>query len=174
MTDKILKTSVFEMKGVELKFENVDLDKVTQGVLSSMRLVFEKHRIKIDLERTGVNFTIEGSEAHLTNVLYNLLDNALKYSPEGTVLTVGLSDSDDHLLLKVADQGIGIEKEYQKKIFEKFFRVPSGDVHNTKGYGLGLSYVAGVITSHNGTITVQSEPGKGSTFLITLPRRHEN
>jgi two-component system, OmpR family, phosphate regulon sensor histidine kinase PhoR len=174
MTDKILKTSVFESKGVELKFERFDLDQLTQQILSSMKLVFEKRKIKLTYERTGVDFTLDGSQEHLINVLYNLVDNALKYSSEGSMLSLAITEHEKTLLLSVKDQGIGIPPEYQKKIFEKFFRVPSGDVHNTKGYGLGLSYVAGVVKSHHGTITVESEAGEGSTFFISLPKNHEN
>jgi two-component system phosphate regulon sensor histidine kinase PhoR len=109
-----------------------------------------------------------GSEAHLTTVIYNLLDNALKYSAENSSVTVTLADKGENLVLTVRDTGIGIPSEYKKKIFEKFFRVPTGDVHAIKGYGLGLSYVAGVIKIHRGEITLDSEAGKGSCFIISL------
>jgi two-component system phosphate regulon sensor histidine kinase PhoR len=99
-------------------------------------------------------------------VLYNLLDNALKYSNDGASIEVSLLSNQETITLSVSDTGIGIAREYQKKIFEKFFRVPSGDVHTVKGYGLGLSYVASVVKSHKGEITVESEPGKGSCFRI--------
>lgn len=172
MTDKILKTSVFESHGIQLKIEKLNLDTLAQEVLSSMKLVFEKRNINVEFLREGQDFEIDGSHADITHVLYNLLDNALKYSRDGSAIRVGLHDKSDHVELNVADNGIGIAQEYQKKIFEKFFRVPSGDVHNTKGYGLGLSYVAGVVKSHNGSIDVQSETGKGSCFRIILPKKY--
>jgi len=102
-------------------------------------------------------------------VLYNLIDNALKYSPENPEIKIGLHHQENGLEIKVSDQGIGIASEYKDKIFEKFFRVPTGDAHNIKGYGLGLSYVASVIRKHQGNIEVDSEKGKGTTFILFLP-----
>jgi two-component system, OmpR family, phosphate regulon sensor histidine kinase PhoR len=173
MTDKILKTSVFESQGVALKMHPMDLDELIQKVLSSMKLVFEKRQIELKYERKGYDFNLDASEAHLTNVLYNLFDNAVKYGGDNSNIVVTVEDATDKIILSVKDSGIGISSEYHKKIFEKFFRVPTGDVHNTKGYGLGLSYVASVIKSHDGRIQVESEPGKGSCFIIELPKHHE-
>lgn len=174
MTDKILKTAVFEDKGVELKIEKIDVDTLIQQIVSSLKLVFEKKRINTFYNKEGTDFIIDASQAHLTNVFYNLMDNALKYSPEGATIEVTLTEKENDIQVSVKDTGIGIDPQYQKKIFEKFFRVPSGDVHNTKGYGLGLSYVSSVIKSHNGNIRVESEPGKGSNFIITIPKNHED
>lgn len=170
MTDKILKTSVYEDLGIDLRKDNIDLDEIIEQVLGSMKLVFEKRRTKLSYQKSGTDFHFHGSHTHLTNVLYNLVDNALKYSEENSSLDISLKSSDDSFQLIVSDSGPGIPQEYQKKIFEKFFRVPSGDVHNIKGYGLGLSYVAGVVKSHGGNISVQSEVGKGSAFIINLPK----
>jgi signal transduction histidine kinase len=108
---------------------------------------------------------------HFTNIVHNLLDNALKYGGENSVIDIALQDLNTSLELSVRDSGIGIPKEYQKKIFEKFFRVPSGDVHNVKGYGLGLNYVASVVKKMDGKIEVKSDPGQGSLFKITLPKQ---
>lgn len=174
MTDKILKTAVFEDKGVDLKVELFDLDSLTQQVLSSMKLVFEKRKTKVAYTKSGNDFTLEAGQTHITNVLYNLIDNALKYSAEEASIEVSLQEKESHIVLSVKDNGIGIDPQFQKRIFEKFFRVPSGDVHNTKGYGLGLSYVASVVKIHGGDIVVESEVGQGSKFIITLPKRHEN
>lgn len=172
MTDKILKMSVYEDQGVSLKIEPLQLDHLIEQILSSMKLVFEKKRTHLHFEKRGSDFSLQGSQEHLTNVFYNLIDNALKYSGDDSRLAISLESFDDKIVVKVSDLGIGIPKEYQKRIFEKFFRVPSGDVHNTKGYGLGLSYVASVIESHEGDILVESEPGKGSSFIIKLQRNH--
>ncbi len=171
MTDKILETSVFETNGVDYRPESIDLDTTTQQIIASMKMVFETRRATIQYSKDGNNFVLRGGTIHITNVIYNLLDNALKYSPKSPVITVSLKNAVDSVSLSVKDEGLGIAAEYQKKIFEKFFRVPTGDVHNTKGYGLGLNYVASVIRSHGGRIDLQSEPGKGSCFTITLPRQ---
>jgi two-component system phosphate regulon sensor histidine kinase PhoR len=170
LTDKILKTAIFENKGVNFEPEPVDLFKTMEQVLHSMKLVFEKQKAQVTFEKTGEAFTISGGSVHLTNVIYNLLDNALKYSAGEPRISVSLTEHGNRVIIKVGDNGIGIPKEYSKKIFEKFFRVPAGDVHNVKGYGLGLSYVDSVIRSHKGTIEVDSESGKGSTFIISLPK----
>jgi two-component system phosphate regulon sensor histidine kinase PhoR len=154
LTDKILKTSLFENNGVDLDPEPVNLEELTQQVLSSLKLVFEKAQAQIQFNKTGSDFTIVGGSVHLISVIYNLLDNALKYSPEKPEILVELNSTDDHVILKVKDNGIGIAPVYKKKVFEKFFSVPTGDVHNIKGYGLGLSYVESVVKSHKGSITV--------------------
>jgi two-component system, OmpR family, phosphate regulon sensor histidine kinase PhoR len=107
----------------------------------------------------------------LTNVLYNLLENALKYNPRGVEIEVFLEEKNDHISLIVKDNGIGIAPEYRHKIFEKFFRVPTGNLHNIKGHGLGLSYVASVVKGHKGNIEVQSELENGSAFMIQLPKK---
>jgi signal transduction histidine kinase len=172
MTDKILKASVFENNGVTFFPEKIDLDLIIKQVLSSMRLVFEKKKLVIDYAAHGQDFDLQGSEVHLTNVIYNLVDNAFKYSREETTIAITLSKKEDIIRFAIQDQGVGIKKEYHKKIFEKFFRVPTGDVHNVKGYGLGLNYVASVVKGHAGTIQVDSEYGKGSCFIITLPEKH--
>jgi two-component system phosphate regulon sensor histidine kinase PhoR len=173
MTDKILKTSVYEDQGINLKYETLNIDQLVDEVLSSMKLIFDKKQTQWRFEKIGADFVIDGSEEHLTNVLYNLVDNALKYSGENSRLTVALESRPEKIILNVQDSGIGIAKEYQDKIFDKFFRVPSGDVHNNKGYGLGLSYVASVVESHHGKISVESEIGQGSNFSISLPRKRK-
>jgi two-component system phosphate regulon sensor histidine kinase PhoR len=107
------------------------------------------------------------------SVIFNLLDNALKYSSGQPHIRIGVKGGPSQVHLSVTDSGIGIPAEYQGKVFEKFFRVPTGNVHNAKGYGLGLSYVSYVIKKHQGSIKLQSEEGKGSTFIITLPKQME-
>lgn len=171
MTDKILKTSVYEDHGITIKHEMIPLDALIDQILSSLQLVFEKKKTKLRFEKMGTDFTMSGSVEHMTNVLYNLIDNALKYSGEESQISVSLENQNNDLILKIKDSGIGIPKEYQNKIFEKFFRVPSGDVHSVKGYGLGLSYVASVVEGHGGNISVESEPGRGSCFTIKLPKQ---
>jgi two-component system phosphate regulon sensor histidine kinase PhoR len=170
LTDKILKTSSFENNGVEYNAEPVELDKIIDQILGSLKLVFERQQAKVNFTKEGIDFQLLGSSIHLTSVVYNLMDNALKYSKETPEIEVQLKEISNELLLIVKDHGIGISSEYRKKVFEKFFRVPTGDVHNIKGYGLGLSYVESVVKSHKGSISIESEIGKGSTFTIRLPK----
>jgi signal transduction histidine kinase len=170
LTDKVLKTAVFDHRGVNFEHEQVDLHKTVDQILHSMKLIFEKQKAHVTFEKKGDSFTIRGGSIHITNVIYNLLDNALKYSGGNPQIAIHLEENDNQVILKIADKGIGIPAEYKKKIFEKFFRVPTGDVHNIKGYGLGLSYVDNVVRSHRGLIEVASRPGEGSVFTISLPK----
>ena len=169
LVDKVLKLSMFEKHQIELKEETVDLSQLVNEVVNSMKLQFEKYRAKVNVQVHGYQFTINADKLHITSVLFNLLDNALKYSKENPSIHIELKEDQQHVLLSVTDNGIGIPAEYRKKVFEKFFRVPSGDTHNVKGYGLGLSYVAYVIQRHYGSIEIESQPGIGSRFIIKLP-----
>jgi two-component system phosphate regulon sensor histidine kinase PhoR len=169
LVDKVLKLSVFESKAIELKKEDFDLKQLTEEILNSMKLQFEKYRANVKLRAEGGNYTLEADKLHITSVIYNLLDNALKYSQENPVIEVNIVSKEEHISLSVKDNGIGIPQEYKGKVFEKFFRVPMGDKHNIKGYGLGLSYVSEIASRHQGYITVDSELGKGSTFTLNIP-----
>ncbi len=171
LVDRVLKMSMFEHKAPQLHFEPFDLQTAFRKVLESMGLQFERSKAEVEFRQHGEAFQIEGDQVHLTNVIYNLLDNALKYSPNRPRIDVELGESNGSIRFIVKDHGIGIAREYQDKIFEQFFRVPQqGQQHNTKGHGLGLSYVAEVIQQHQGKIEVESAPGKGSTFTVTLPK----
>ncbi|MBS1975942.1 MAG: HAMP domain-containing histidine kinase [Bacteroidetes bacterium] len=171
LTDKVLTSAILDEHGIKNNVETVRMNEVIAHVLNSMKLVTTKRKAKVSFETTGNDFTVQGSLIHLTSVIFNLLDNALKYSPGAPDVTILLKDNDDHLELSVSDKGIGISKEFHKKIFEKFFRMPTGDVHNVKGHGLGLSYADSVIKAHGGSIKVDSEPGRGSQFIIQLPKK---
>jgi two-component system phosphate regulon sensor histidine kinase PhoR len=169
LVDKVLRLSMFEDREVDLHKETFDLRVLVEEVISIMKLQFEKQHAVVTLKTEGENFTIDADHVHITSVLYNLLDNALKYSKGDPVIEVFLKSHAMHVELKLMDNGIGIPAEYKGRVFEKFFRVPTDDVHNTKGYGLGLSYVNHIIRRHHGFITVESEPGKGSTFTANIP-----
>lgn len=170
LVDKVLKMSMFEKSELELRKEPIAIDTLVQEVVKSMQLQFDKEHAQVDIKTVGTNFTISGDKLHITSVLYNLLDNALKYSKDDPAISVAITDLGDTVELAVTDNGIGISPAYRQKIFDKFFRVPHGDTHNTKGYGLGLSYVAQVVKEHGGMIGVTSEEGKGSTFTVVLKR----
>jgi len=174
LVDKVLRMSQFEKAVPALKLETLDLQALIGGVLGSMKLQFEKSGAAVRFEATdGGAYFIEGDRLHLTSVVYNLLDNALKYSPGQPVIAIGLEQLDGHVYLQVKDNGAGIPPEFQHRIFEKFFRVPTGAVHNIKGHGLGLSYVASVVQLHRGKIEVQGNQPQGTVFKITLPLRNE-
>jgi two-component system, OmpR family, phosphate regulon sensor histidine kinase PhoR len=169
LVDKVLKLSLFENKEIELKREWFSLKQLVEEVMQTMQLQFAKGKADVAFAAEGDAFMIEADKLHITSVIYNLLDNALKYSPDAPVIRITLKDKSDHLQLQVADKGMGIPLEFQDRLFEKFFRVPQGNHHDIKGYGLGLSYVAHIVNQHQGDIEVDSAEGKGSTFIINLP-----
>lgn len=169
LVDKVLKLSMFEKKEIELRYEPLNMQQIVEEVTNSMRLQFEKRKALVTVDTKGIT-CLEGDRLHLVSVLFNLLDNALKYSKGEPKIAVSIYGNDTDLQLVVSDNGIGISPEYHRRIFEKFFRVPHGNVHDAKGYGLGLSYVAHVIEQHKGTIVVASAAGGGSRFVITLPK----
>jgi len=169
LVDKVLKLSMFEKKEIDLQYETLDMKDLVEEVISSLRLQFEKHHAQVGIRSNG-DTVLEGDRLHLVSVIFNLLDNAIKYSADAPRIDVEINGSDSKVNLVIKDSGIGIPDEYRGKIFEKFFRVPTGNLHNAKGYGLGLSYVAHVINKHKGMINVESIPGDGSEFIISLPK----
>lgn len=170
LVDKVLKLSMFEKKEVELQYERLDMKNLVEEVTSSMRLQFEKHHAHVQVNASG-NTELEGDRLHLVSVIFNLIDNAIKYSSSAPGINIAIRGDAERVNLEITDSGIGIPAEYHNRIFEKFFRVPTGNLHNAKGYGLGLSYVAHVINRHKGTIRVESLQGNGSKFLISLPKQ---
>jgi len=169
LVDKVLKLSLYENREIALQKESFNLADLTRQVIASMKLQFDKQQAAITVTTTGDNFMIEADRLHLTSVLYNLLDNALKYSKGDPKIEVHIMEHLQHLQLTVTDNGIGIANEYRNKVFEQFFRVPGGNRHNIKGYGLGLSYVNHIVQRHQGFIEVKSKLGEGSVFTVNLP-----
>ena len=174
LVDRVLKMSLFERKEPDLKLETLDLEKMLRDILNSMKLQFEKVSARVELHISDTDFLLKADRIHLTSVIYNLIDNAMKYSQDKPEIDITLSrHSGNQIKLTVQDKGMGISREFKDKIFEKFFRIPTGDHHNIKGYGLGLSYVASVVEKHKGSISVESQEGEGSCFTILLPRKNE-
>lgn len=170
LVDKVLKLSMFESDKIVLNKEWFNLKQLLDDILDSIKIQFDQKNAVIEFNSASREVFIDADKLHISSVIYNLLDNALKYSGNNTVVKIYLSMlSDNFVELRINDNGIGIAKQFQHKIFDKFFRVPTGDVHNIKGYGLGLSYVNHIIRQHNGSIAVQSELGKGSEFVVQLP-----
>jgi signal transduction histidine kinase len=171
LVDRVLRLTTFEQKEPELHLEKVDLAEVSGNIMRIMQVQFDQYGGQGELLFSGQDFSLMGDRTHLSSVLFNLLDNALKYrNGEQPKVKLRLEEQADSLSISVQDNGIGIPPDYQKRIFEKFFRVPKGNIHNTKGYGLGLSYVAAVVEKHGGKVDVTSRVGEGSTFVVTLPK----
>lgn len=170
LTERVLNASLAENSQAILNKEWLDFSQLAEEVVQSFKLIADKKGASISISKSGHDFKVFGDKDHLSNMLFNLLDNGLKYSPNSPSLNITLTESQNKISCSIEDNGIGIPEAYHRKIFEKFFRVPTGDLHAVKGYGLGLSYVSQVIRSHNGSITVQSKAGTGSIFTVTLPK----
>jgi len=153
----------------QIHYEKIDIQQILDEVMHHMKVQFDNKHAKVDVHHGGDNFLINGDKAHMSGVLYNLLENALKYSPKDPFIKVNLERYNGSVKIDIEDNGIGIDPEYHQKIFEKLYRVPQHNRHDVKGHGLGLSYVADVVRKHHGKIDVVSEVGKGSKFSMTLP-----
>ncbi len=169
LVDKVLKLSMFEKKEIAIKKELVNMADIIQEVTTSLKLQFQKYNAVVNIHTHGDTAVI-GDPLHLLSLIFNLLDNALKYSNKNPLITVECNGNESAVKITVTDNGIGIPAAYTEKVFEKFFRVPHGDTHNAKGYGLGLSYVAQVVEKHGGTIKAESNGNSGASFIICLPK----
>jgi two-component system, OmpR family, phosphate regulon sensor histidine kinase PhoR len=169
MTDKVLKTTLLEEHGMSISKEPLDLEILVRETLSSMKVLIEKQHASVTLEKQGDYFMVSGSAVHLASVITNLVENSLKYTTGTPAIAITLSQHNASVKLSIKDNGMGIGPEYHTKVFEKFFRVPTGNIHTVKGYGLGLSYVAGVVKAHSGQIELKSIAGEGSEFITSFP-----
>lgn len=170
--EKVLQMSMFDKKKGTLRMQDVDANLVISNVVNTFRLKVEKYGGRIDSNFDAVDAIVNVDEMHFTNVIFNLLDNAFKYRNENRPLLLSVSTHDisnQRLEIVIADNGIGIRKEDLKKIFEKFYRVSTGNRHDVKGFGLGLAYVHKMVTLMGGEIKAESELGRGTRFVITLP-----
>ncbi len=167
--EQVLSMTALERGEIPLQKTELDLHQLIKDSLKSISIQIENKQGNLTLNLNANKFVVVGDKTHLTNALCNLIDNAIKYSKEKPELLIQTSNTDQNIIIEVSDKGIGIEKDYQKKVFDKFFRVPTGDVHDVKGFGLGLAYIKKIVELHEGTIELQSEKGKGTTFTITLP-----
>ncbi len=167
--EQMLSMTALERGEIPLQKTELDLHQIIQDSIKCIHIQIENKQGILELKLEAEKFVIMGDETHFTNALCNLIDNAVKYSKGKPELLIETYNSDEHITILVSDKGVGIEKEYHAKVFEKFFRVPSGNVHNVKGFGLGLAYVKKIIELHGGTIEMESEKGEGTTFTLTLP-----
>ena len=171
LVEKVLQMSMFDRKKAVFKKKELDLNEMVENIANSFTLRVEHTGGKIYTEIEAIDSAIYVDEMHFQNVIFNLLDNAVKYRKQDMPLDIYMKawNDDLHLYLSIRDTGMGIKKENLKKIFEKFYRVHTGNLHDAKGFGLGLAYVKKIIDLHKGTIHVESEFGKGTKFTITLP-----
>jgi two-component system phosphate regulon sensor histidine kinase PhoR len=168
--EKVLQMAVFNEGRLKFKLKELDVNKMIETVITNFELRVKNKNGTITANIKADNPIVKADEVHLTNVIFNLLDNAVKYSKEIPEITVSTLNKKEQVIIVVQDKGIGISKEHQKQIFDRFYRVPTGNVHNVKGFGLGLSYVKKVIDSHQGIIKVDSALNKGTKFSILFPQ----
>lgn len=168
--EKVLQMSLIEKGGVALKFQELDVNDLIENVAETFSLKVSQNGGTLTSQLEATNPFVEVDEMHFTNVIFNLLDNAVKYKREDTPLQLRIRtwNQGKRLCISISDNGIGIQRDAIKHIFDRFYRVHTGDRHNVKGFGLGLAYVHTMIRMHHGTIKVQSELGKGTTFVITV------
>ena len=174
--EKVLQMSMFDRQKATLKNKELDANELIAGVINTFTLKVERYNGKIESELKATNSAIFADEMHITNVIFNLMDNAVKYKrPDADLqLTVKTWNEPGKLMISIQDNGIGIKKENLKKIFEKFYRVHTGNLHDVKGFGLGLAYVKKIIMDHKGTIRAESELNVGTKFIIALPLLKNN
>lgn len=167
--EKVLQTAQMERGEVKLKLGKVNIHTIIEHVLENIspQIELREGDIRLDLQANIAD--IEADELHLTNIIFNLLDNANKYSPNQPKITITTEDTEKGISIRIKDEGIGMTKESVKNIFEKFYRVPTGNLHDVKGFGLGLSYVKKMVEEHHGKINVQSKLEEGSEFEVILP-----
>ncbi len=171
LVEKVLQMSMFDKQDSMFKKKELDLNEMAENVANTFTLRVEHTGGKINVDIEAIESKIFVDETHFTNMIFNLFDNSIKYrKPDQPVnILVRTWNDDERLYLSIADDGIGIKKDNQKKIFEKFYRVHTGNIHNVKGFGLGLAYVKKIVDLHKGEIKVDSEYGKGTKFTISLP-----
>jgi two-component system phosphate regulon sensor histidine kinase PhoR len=169
MTERILQSAKLEKGEIILNKEELNIEEIILDSINNIKLQVDKKGGRISTEFKAKNSIINADKVHITNVVFNLLDNAIKYSPVNPKIEISTENSFSGLLISVKDNGTGISRANQKKIFDKLYRVPTGNIHNVKGFGLGLSYVKAIVEQHNGKVTLESELNKGTKFIIFLP-----
>ncbi len=172
LVENVLQSAVMDGGLMVLKLVDLDIHELLKDVIHSSNIQVSRRNGRMELDLQAEIHHVQGDRIHLTNLFYNLIDNAVKYTEKEPRLRISSRSNDVGITLSVSDNGIGIASGEQKKIFDRLYRVPTGNLHNAKGFGLGLSYVRTVVLRHNGTINVESTPGTGSTFRIFLPFEH--
>ena len=167
--ENVLQISKLDKRELDITKDQADIHDVIEAAIEHVYLIVEARHGTLTRHFNAQRTTTLLNDVHFTNVLVNILDNAIKYSPDEPVIDISTENVKDFILIKIKDSGLGMSKVTQKRIFEKFYREHTGDIHNVKGHGLGLAYVKRIIDDHNSHIYVESEKGKGSTFIIKMP-----
>ena len=168
--EKVLQLAKIEKDNFKLNLENLNLHELLEDILNSTKIKVESNGGKMDCQLDATSPVVKADRLHLTNILYNLVDNAIKYCKEVPQINISTENFGNGILLKVKDEGIGISKEHQGKIFKKFYRVPTGNVHNVKGFGLGLFYIKNICETHGWKLNLESETEKGTTISILMKK----
>jgi two-component system phosphate regulon sensor histidine kinase PhoR len=169
--ENILQSTIIEEGKARLNLEKLDAHELIHEVVESFKLIRGKNTISLNFNASGS--MIMADKIHFSNAIKNLVDNAIKYSLKDPEVVIATRNQQNHFFVEVSDKGIGIEKDQQKKVFQKFYRVPTGNLHDTKGFGIGLHYVKNIVKLHKGHISLESQPGKGSTFTLTFTAAYE-
>ncbi|WP_090606328.1 sensor histidine kinase [Parapedobacter koreensis] len=167
--ERVLNIARLEKGNLKLERRDVDINDLAQAVVDSMELQLLKNGANVHMQLDAEHAIVVGDELHLSNVLFNLIDNAIKYSPENPAITIKTKNANGHIHITVADKGIGMNRDQLSKIFDQFYRIPTGNRHDVKGFGLGLSYVSDIVKRFGGKVQVKSEKDKGTAFEIMLP-----
>lgn len=170
LVDTILQSAKMSNKNFTLNIKEVNINELVNTISKHFYLRVESHGGTLTCDLQAQPATIYADELHITNMVYNLIDNAIKYSPDKIDIQISTRTEGTNTLISIADHGLGISKEDQKHVFERFYRVSTGNIHDVKGFGIGLNYVQQVAHLHHGTVTINSTPGEGSTFTVTLPQ----
>ncbi len=167
--ERVLQMARLDKEDIGLKKESINLHEVIEEVVAGTRVTLQEKQGKVELRLEANQPLVTADRHHLMNVIYNLLDNAIKYCKENPFIVIRTKQDSKGITLEVKDNGIGVGQEHQKRIFQKFFRVPTGNVHDVKGFGLGLNYVKQIVEAHRGKITLESVVGSGCTFRVFIP-----
>lgn len=167
--ENVLRISKLEKKELDISKESYNIHEIIEEAIEHVNLIIEDRQGTIRTHFNAGRATVLLNDVHFTNVIVNVLDNAIKYTPEIPEIDIVTENVKDFVIIRIKDNGIGMGKAAQKRIFEKFYREHTGDIHNVKGHGLGLAYVKRIVDDHNGQIFVESEKGKGSTFILKIP-----
>ncbi|HLX67884.1 MAG TPA: ATP-binding protein, partial [Puia sp.] len=167
--ETILQASLLDRQEQQLNLKSLHAHRIIQEALENVRLQLEGKGGSYELQLTAMTDLIEADEVHFMNVITNLIDNAIKYSKENLLIRISTHSTPRNLIIRIEDNGIGMTKETQRRIFEKFYRAHTGNLHNVKGFGLGLSYVKTIVEAHEGRIKVDSTIGKGTAFTLEFP-----
>ncbi len=167
--DRVLQMATLNKEKLKLEFEDVDLHQLINQTINGVTLALKDGGGNIQVKLNADNAILKLDKMHFTNILHNLLDNAIKYCKSVPDIVVSTTNDGKKIILKITDKGIGISQDHIKRIFNRFFRVPTGNIHDVKGFGLGLNYVKEMVEAHKGKITVESQLGQGTSFIITLP-----